>query len=595
MKHINKEKLLILIILLIGVIFRFYNPNWDSGHFFHPDERNIANSVGQIKFFSQLNPHFFAYGSFPIYLYRATGEIINSLTKTTDWTGDWAKINIIGRVWSSFFSSLALIFVYKLAKAVFDKKIAFLAFFFTTFTPFLIQTAHFAVTESLLSLFILVLTYLSIKLIKAPSIKQTLILSIVSGLALATKTSAITFFIPPVIAFLYLVGKNLKHKHYDHAIDYGFKLILFFFLSFLFFFIIDPYVLLDFTHFKQSMDYEGGIVLGKLIVVYVYQFINTLPYIYWIKNWFFTQGPFLASVSLLGGLYTIWLLISSFWGNRRRRMTPESIRQTQDKSDSGCGFRPYQNNNKITFLILSLWPLLYFVYVGSWFTKFVRYLVPFYPFLSIFAAKLLIDGLNLAKKTRALEKSMMFLIVLIAGSTFIYSCMFMTIYITPQTRILTSNWVYNNIPEGSKILGEHWDEGLPIPTKEGTPGRYTTEQLTIYEPDNSEKVKYYADKLSSADYIIINSKRLYGTLLYLPKKYPITSKYYEYLFSGKLGYTLIQEFTSYPRLEIGKLKLELNDDAVEESFQVYDHPKNLIFKNTGHFPKEQMQEKLTQP
>jgi hypothetical protein len=257
MKRLNKEKLIIFFILLIGVTFRFYNPNWDSGHFFHPDERNIANSVGQIKFFSQMNPHFFAYGSFPIYLYRATGELINILTKTTDWTGDWAKINIIGRIWSAFFSSLALIFLYKLARLVFDKKIAFLAFFFTAFTPFLIQTAHFAVTESLLSLFIITITYLSVKLVKAPSIKQTLIVSIVSGLALATKTSAISFLLPPTAAFLFLIIKNLKHKHYDHAIDYGFKLIFFFFLSFLVFFIIDPFVLLDFTHFKQSMDYEG--------------------------------------------------------------------------------------------------------------------------------------------------------------------------------------------------------------------------------------------------------------------------------------------------------------------------------------------------
>jgi hypothetical protein len=311
--------------------------------------------------------------------------------------------------------------------------------------------------------------------------------------------------------------------------------------------------------------------LGKLVVVYVYQFINTLPYIYWIKNWFFTQGPFLASTSLLGGLYVLFIILRTIVSHLKK-----------DKE--------HHINIDSKFVLLSLWPLFYFAYVGGWFTKFVRYLVPLYPFLSIFAAKLLLDGLSLAKKTKTLEKSMKFLIILIGASTFMYSCMFMTIYLTSQTRILASNWVYKYIPEGSKILTEHWDDGLPIPTEKGHPAKYNynIEQLTIYEPDNNEKVKYYAEKLSTADYIILNSKRLYGTLLYLPKKYPVTSKYYEYLFSGKLGYSLVQEFTSYPRFELGNIKLELNDDAVEESFQVYDHPKVLIFRNSNHLTFDQI-------
>ena len=52
-------------LIFLAGIFRFYNLNWDLGNYFHPDERNIANAVSQIYFFSQLNPHFFAYGVFP--------------------------------------------------------------------------------------------------------------------------------------------------------------------------------------------------------------------------------------------------------------------------------------------------------------------------------------------------------------------------------------------------------------------------------------------------------------------------------------------------------------------------------------------------
>ena len=50
------------------VFFVFYNLNWGAPFYFHPDERNIASSIVQLKFPDNLNPNFFAYGAFPIYL-----------------------------------------------------------------------------------------------------------------------------------------------------------------------------------------------------------------------------------------------------------------------------------------------------------------------------------------------------------------------------------------------------------------------------------------------------------------------------------------------------------------------------------------------
>lgn len=557
MKRFFKQKNLILAIIITGTIFRFYNPNWDNGGYFHPDERNIAASVSRIKFFSQMNPGFFAYGSLPIYLYRATGDILNHFSKEKDWVYDWAKINVIGRVWSAVFSSLTLIVIYKLARKIFDKKVALVALFLTAFTPFLIQTAHFAVTESMLAFYIITLSYLSIQLLTKPSFSQTIKLSLVMGLALATKTSAITFFIPPGFAFLHLIVKNLSHKHFDHALDYAFKMILFFALSSFIFVVIDPYIFLDFKRFRESMNYEGGIVTGKLVVVYVYQFIKTRAYLYWVQNWFFTQGPLLASTSIVGSFYFLYLII------RKRQVSP---------------------------VLIFAWPLVYFAIVGNWFTKFSRYLVPLYPFLALVSSKLLIDMVNLARKQKTLLLISKLLLVFTLSTTFIYALAFMSVYTSPQTRIMASEWTYANIPSGSKILTEHWDDGLPMPTKEGDSSLFSMGQLTIYDQDNLQKLAYYADKLSNADYIIINSKRLYGTLMFLPEKYPLTSQYYKYLFSGQLGYNLVAQFTSYPRLEIKNLnlKLEFNDDAAEETFQVYDHPKVLIFKNTAHFSRNQI-------
>lgn len=548
----NKNLFFLVISILIfttGVFFRFYNLNWDEGHSFHPDERNIAAAVSRIRFFSQMNPGFFAYGSFPIYLYRATGEILNYFTNNKNWTYDWGKINLIGRGWSAFVSSLTLLVVYKLTKKIFDKKTALVSLFLTSFTVFLIQTAHYGVTESFLAFYIAVIIYLSLNLIEKPSPSQALKLAAVTGLAISTKISALTFLLPPVLGFFYLIFKSFFKKNYNFFWLNIFNFLVFFFFTFIVFFFTSPYILLDFPKFKESMLYEGGIVSGRLIVCYVYQFINTTPYFYWIKNWYFTQGPLLALTSIFGWIYFAYLT--------------------------------FKSKNFRLFLVL-IWPVVYFAIVGSWFTKFVRYLVPLYPFLALFSAKVLVDLGNF-------KKSFRFLTFLVLLTTLLYSFAFMKIYFTPQTRILASDWIYQNIPSGSKILTEHWDDGLPVSTKLGWPSIYNIEQLTIYEPDNQEKVNYYAEKLSSADYIVINSRRLYGTLMYLPEKYPITSRYYRLLFSGRLGYQKVAQFTSYPRI----FGIEFNDDGSEESFQVYDHPKVLIFKNEGKYSPELIKSILT--
>ena len=88
----NKEKIILLLIILLGGFLRFYNLNWDQGYHLHPDERAIVMFTTPLSFpssikeflteSSPLNPHFFAYGSFPIYLLKAAGNLasnINSL------------------------------------------------------------------------------------------------------------------------------------------------------------------------------------------------------------------------------------------------------------------------------------------------------------------------------------------------------------------------------------------------------------------------------------------------------------------------------------------------------------------------------------
>jgi hypothetical protein len=298
------------------------------------------------------------------------------------------------------------------------------------------------------------------------------------------------------------------------------------------------------------MIYESKVSTGRLKVYYTLQFDKTLPYFFQIKNFFWQMGP----AAFLGILGIICLLIFAI-----------------------------KKGDKKLLIILSF-PLIYFFYVGSWYTKFIRYMVPVLPFLAFSAAWLMVKIYQKKKKAGKI------LIGFVCLTTSLWSIAFFSIYTRESTRISASKWVYENIPPGSKILGEHWDDGLPVGFNDRNPSsyQYNIEQLIIYEPDNQKKINYYAEKLSTADYIIINSRRLYGTLINLPEKYPITSRYYQLLFDGQLGYQKVAQFTSYPSL----FGIKINDDKSEETFQVYDHPKVMIFKNNQRLDKNVLVQKL---
>jgi len=532
----NKKIIWLFLIIIVGGFLRFYNLNWDEGSFFHPDERNIANAVVRISFFNQLNPHFFAYGSFPFYLYRLTGDLLVWITKNNSWTTAWPEINLIGRWFSALFSTASIFLIYLTVKKFWQNYLlAIISAFFLAFSPTFIQMAHFAITESLLVFWLLILLLLSLELEKNPTWKNYLKIGIIGGLALATKISAVSFLIIPFTAHFFWYFKKLKIYG-----RYFFSLLI----SFLTFSFFSPYVFLDKEKFWESMNYENGVVLGKIAVPYTLQFEKTIPYLFQIKNFFWQIGP----VAILGILGIIFLLI--------------------------LGFKK-RNKKIIVFLIF---PIIYFIYVGTWHTKFIRYMLPILPFIVIAGAWLLLE---FRKKQKVFGN--LFLIIFL-GINFFWSLAFFKIYLSESTRIIASRWIYKNLPQQSKILTEHWDDGLPISLTPNFPQKYRIESLTIYEPDNLTKLNYYAEKLATADYLIINSRRLYGTLMFLPEKYPLTSRYYQLLFRGNLGYQKIAEFTSYPKL----LFWEINDDSSEETFQVYDHPKVIIFQNRLQYSKEQL-------
>jgi len=128
-------------------------------------------------------------------------------------------------------------------------------------------------------------------------------------------------------------------------------------------------------------------------------------------------------------------------------------------------------------------------------------------------------------------------------------------------------------------------------------GHYQGLKLWMVAEDNAEKRTAMLNALDQADYLVITSNRFYDSLTRVPMRWPMTGAYYDALFGGELGFELVREFESPPRLGPFWLRDQVipSDDLPgwvnehwesEEAFSVYDHPIVLVYRKTADYTPE---------
>ncbi len=368
-------------------------------------------------------------------------------------------------------------------------------------------------------------------------------------------------------------------------------------LSFFLFCLFSPWSLLDFHGFMDSQNYEWHVV-SIADACYVLQFKDTPRYLYHLWNLMSVElwWP-LGLTVVLGMIWVVGRFVKKLLSPvRSGYLLPMPFAR-------GVGF-----NFSLPDLLLLIWFVAYFGFIGSWNTKFIRYMVPLIPVFCIFGARFLTDFFQWLKNKSPFEKFLRpaVLTVVLGGSLF-YSLAYMHIYANPHTWIESSVWIFKHIPLGSAIATEAWDDGLPTGVDhqmdsrvEGTmgPQNYKHVDCTPYEmhgfptDDSMIKKNYYVNFISQPEYISLACKKLWYTLTDLSpefrpngyKAYPVTSRYYRALWSGLLGFKMVAEFHSFPKL----FGWEHPDDMAEESFSVYDHPRVVLFKRFETVPPERV-------
>ncbi len=375
-------------------------------------------------------------------------------------------------------------------------------------------------------------------------------------------------------------------------------------LSFLLFFLFSPWSLLNYTKFMESMNYEWDVV-SAAGACYVLQFKDTPRYLYHLQNLVSVELWWPLGITVVLGM--VWVFGRFFFGlfkpTSKNYLIPMPFTR-------GKGF-----SLSLADLLVLSWFVPYFGFIGSWNTKFIRYMVPLVPAFCIFGARLLADLSDWAKTRGPLLKrwASPILLAAVLGPSLFYSLAYMHVYTHPHPWFDASVWISKNVKPGSVIATDTWDDGLPQDLnpdqdprldKSVNPGNYGHLDVDIYSPmgnsssdDNDNKKNYYANSLQNADYISLATKKLWYTLVDCTPQfrphgynvYPVTSRYFRLLWSGLLGYRMVGEFHNFPSL----FGWEHPDDMAEETFSVYDHPRVYLFQKVKSLSREQILELLS--
>ncbi len=590
-------QLALVAILLVAAALRCYNINWDDGQLMHPDERSTVAFYAPTMHLpkepfslpswstaldprkSTFNPFWdlhgqhwrsYTYGHFPLYLLTITASLAHNLAPVAERVGASAEtvqtlaalngspgFAYVGRFLMALADTFTVYLVYLIGRRIYGQKAGLLAAAFSAFTVTQIQLAHFFAVDPISTTFTLLALYGAILMVERRTRGAAALTGVGAGLAIASKFSALPIMAAPVVAVLIMVWRPGKDGPTDwtQAVRY---LLMAFIAAFLVFAITSPFVLIDWGSFvKAVVEEQGAMASGRSDMPFTRQYRGTTPYLYHIEQQLrWGMGWPLGIVAFLG---LGWVLVRTLL---RRAKSGE--------------------------LILLSWIVPYFGITGLFLAKFMRYMAPVVPLFIVMGVGMLFAGYRILdtryslriRNTQYAIPNIQYLITgVVLLATILWSLAFVFgVYGTEHTWITASRWIYEHVPDGSVLASEHWDDDLPLGLPEpgasmGAHG-YRLVELPMYEDDNEQKYQLIRSRLSEADYIILSTNRLYGAIPNLPERYPLSAKYYRLLFAGELGFENVAEFTTYPRLG----PFVFNDDASDESFTVYDHPKPIIFQ-----------------
>jgi YYY domain-containing protein len=460
-----KVSFTLILILFLAAYFRFTGLNWDQNQHQHPDERYISMVAEQIKGVSGISGYFdtansslnplkfgsYTYGMFPLFFTRMVAE----------WVGmtDYDSITLVGRAISGLFDILAVWMLYLLGKRLYDKRIGLLAAALGAAAVLPIQLSHFFAVDSFSTVFIIAGFYFAIQAIPIHSPDEKISRSnliyfgffgFVIGLAGACKVNTLPVFGIIILAgIVRIITDWRKPKFYAalRIILLGWGLAAF--AVILAFRIFQPYAFSGPGFLGLTLN-ENWLKVMREVVNQVAGNSDWPPNTHWTNRsityaWanMVVWGLGLP-LGLAGWFGWAWAAKRIWNGDWRRHLLP------------------------------FVWVAGYFIWQNVQFWRYMRYFLPIYPFIILFAAWALVEIFDRTRQSRArlfangtklaLQFSdwrltwkgaagLLVLGIILIG-TFGYAFAFTRIYNRPITRIAASDWMLANFSAPLNVIVE---------------------------------------------------------------------------------------------------------------------------------------------
>jgi 4-amino-4-deoxy-L-arabinose transferase-like glycosyltransferase len=639
----------LIAILLVGLAFRAMNlRGWDGLNFLHPDERFVAMTVERLQLpgslreyldtaVSPLNPRnyegsrFFVYGTLPMTLTRLAVAVSGAF--------GLSEIIVAGRALSAIFDLVACLALFFLGRRVYGRAAGLLAAALYAVTVMPIQQAHFFTTDNFGVAFTTLALLFTTRLALDGRWRDAVWTGLFLGAAVASKVNLAAF--AAIVALAALQAGVRRREPADGETAAGVAMLaasrwmraagllaIAGLVSFVCFRVFQPdafagphiwNIRLD-PRFMDNLREVRGYVSGAVDFPPSHQWANRTPYVFALEN------MILWGMGLPLGLAAWAGFAAAGW----RLLRPRG------------GVLGALAALRAPYLIPWAWVLLYFAWQGGGFNPSLRYFLPIYPPLILFAAWASLELGRWISQRRAwyplggaecrtedtrsrlrlrpqlyaqtlkrsnAQRSVALCALLLLAATTSWAWAFTRIYSRPHTRIAAGEWMLQHAPRGSLLTTEQWDDALPftngngngcdpfclietLPYAEDEPAKWFGQPNPVAQTDISS-LPTSSDgmlaQISQADYIVLSSARVYSSVARLPHRFPATLNYYRSLFDGSLGYDLVADFHSFPTL----FGLPIPDLSSEEQFTVYDHPRVLIFRRTERFDPARAREIIT--
>lgn len=469
--------ILIVFILAVGVYLRLVGLDWDEEQHLHPDERfltMVEASISPVEslgdYFdtaeSSLNPHnrghgFFVYGTLPIFIVRYVAE----------WLGEpgYGQVYLVGRVLSALMDLAVVWLVYLTASRLYDRRVGVLGAAFYSFAVLPIQQSHFFTVDTFINFFTFLAVYFAIEVMTADRRPQTtdsnlqpavggrlsavvshpifwpcILFGLALGMAVASKVNAapVAVVLPgAVVLYLLRLSPAERERELPQMILY---VVMAGVVSILAFRVMQPYAFSGPGFFglkpnplwienMNSLRAQAG---GD---------VDFPPALQWARRpiWFSLQNLVLWGMGLplgflawAGFLWMGWRSIKGEWQKH---------------------------------ILLWGWTALYFVWQSLQWNSTMRYQLPIYPTLAIFAAWFVIAlARSNVEKLKRYDVKRVFAFILggaVLIATFLWAFAFTRIYTQPHPRVAASRWMFQNFrgPVTLHIETDGSDYAQPLP------------------------------------------------------------------------------------------------------------------------------------